>query len=95
MKLPDNLKKGQAIVGAIIVSSIVTSAATWFANHFLDAPEAQGAEINELNTKVKLLCNDYGQTVSRMDQNLQNIGNALKVPIVVGNANSDPCNTKK
>jgi len=48
-------------------------------------------ELQATKTTVRVLCNDYGQTVSRMDQNLQAIGKALRVNVVSGSSNIDPC----
>lgn len=46
---------------------------------------------NQTASTLRALCTDYGQTVSRLDQNLQAIGKALKVNVVVGKVDSDPC----
>lgn len=80
------------------IIAVVSFGASWLGNYILNSPEkimeavnVSAHEITQINTKVVSLCNDYGQTVSRVDQNLQAIGGALKVNIVSGKANVDPC----
>lgn len=98
--------KGQAVNATIVavglLSAVATSAGNWMVEHVFNSPDVisakietvqndLGARVSKQETIISTLCNDYGQTVSRMDQNIQNISKALKVPVVTGKANSDPC----
>ncbi len=80
---------------------IIGFAGSWLGGYILNSPkETQQAlasvtnDVSEVKTRLSLLCNDYGQTVSRVDQNLQIIGSALKVKVVTGRTNTDPCKTQ-
>lgn len=91
-------KKGQAAFGAIALTALITSASTWLGGYILNSPGqaaavAQGLkdEIQIQRNKLDLLCNDYGQTIYRMDQNIQNLARAFEVPVVVGKADANPC----
>lgn len=90
--------KGQvmtpALVAVAMISSIATTAGGWLVNRVLESPESQAAAVGLLQGKVDLLCNDYVNTISRMDQNIQNIARAIKATVVMGVANSNPCKTK-
>lgn len=83
--------KGQAAMGTIIITSLLTSCVGWLATNLLSSPSAAAASINVVNTKVEKLCQAYGDTVSRIDENMQSLGNALKVNVIKGRANSNPC----
>lgn len=68
-----------AIIGTIIISTASVLGV------YFDSQAAQDRKINSL-------CIAYGQTVSRIDQNLVNIGEALHVAIVDGIAgDNNPC----
>jgi hypothetical protein len=92
-------KKGQVVNLAIIAVALGTAACTkfidWGVDKFLNGPDNAAAATSALDQKVNLLCNDYTNTVSRMDQNIQNIGKAVKAPVVVGSTNTNPCLAKK
>lgn len=82
----------------IIGAALLSAAATWLFGYVINSPQnaaASVASVRDSVTKVEgrlaTLCNDYGQTVSRLDQNLQILGQALKAPVVVGKSNTDPC----
>ena len=91
------LQIGQISLPIASVGAILVAAVSWTAAYFgnLSAQSAAvgsvQANIDKVDSRVSLLCNDYGQTVSRVDQNLQAIGRALKVSIVSGNSNVNPC----
>lgn len=94
------MKRGQLINAGVIIVAVATAGLTWLGNYVLNSPAKEAAaniktsqSVDILDKKLSTLCNDYGQTVSRMDQNIQNIGKALKVSIVVGKTDNDPCKT--
>lgn len=74
---------------------------TWIGNYVLNAPKDSATAISSVDSRVTavdnrltVLCNDYQESVSRIDQNLQIIGTALHVSVVSGSATVQPCQTK-
>lgn len=65
------------------------------------ATEAKGTadsikgDVSTLKQSLAQLCNDYGQTIYRIDQNQQNIAAAVHATVVVGKSNLDPCKVEK
>ena len=94
--------KGQGTFPLVILTALVMQGANWTADYFLKSPEKADTKIeilaNKLTTQTQILstlCNDYGQTISRLDQNVQNIGRSFNVPVVIGKSNSNPCEDAK
>ncbi len=101
MKIEPTKERGQAAT-MIIVTALVMQGANWTGDYFLKSPERSDQRITILDTKINrqaqilsTLCNDYGQTISRVDQNVQNIGTSLRVPVVLGKVDSNPCDESK
>lgn len=91
------MSKGQGLIPYVIFG-IVGFAGSWLGGYILNGPEKASAAIEKVDTKVNgiqsnllLLCSDYSQTVYRMDQNIQNVGKALDIEVVVGKSDSNPC----
>ncbi len=95
------MRKGQVQLATVAIIGVVSFVGSWIGGYILNSPkQAEEAiasvknDVSEVKTRLSLLCNDYGQTVSRVDQNLQIIGEALKVKVVTGKTNVDPCKTQ-
>lgn len=74
--------------GAITLLATIALAYAGTANTRADTASQ---DITKTSTALHTLCNDYSQTVYRIDQNLQILGKALKADIVSGNSNVNPC----
>lgn len=85
-----SFSRGQISVPVASVGAIVIAIIGWTSSYFGNMATQQAA-VAAVSAREDLLCNNYVETVSRIDQNLQNIGEALKVTVVVGASNSNPC----
>lgn len=92
---------GQAQLAMASIIGVISFGASWLGNYILNSPTQSAnainvvqTDVNKLDSRLTVFCNDYQQTVSRVDQNLQIIGRALKVSVVSGSSNSNPCQQK-
>lgn len=93
---------GKASVGVALLLAGGIFSLQWLLGFVFNSPAKQAQAVDvvdkkvlEISNTVNLLCNDYGQTISRIDQNLQNFGRTLGASVVVGKASSDPCKINK
>lgn len=90
--------RGQSVTAVILITASLTGVVNWLTNRILNSPNEAALALTETQDEVtqtrnvlSTLCNDYQQTVSRVDQNMQAIGKALKVNVVAGRADANPC----
>jgi hypothetical protein len=84
------MKNGGVTVTLATAISTGLMVVGWVSQYYVQQI-AQAQVISDTNTRITILCNDYLNTISRIDQNMQNMATALHVNVVRGEYNSSLC----